>query len=99
ADFQVVVNWGRKKLRLQACEFSEYGVLLAGSDQTMVGEDLSLQLTLESSKAAVNLEGVAIYSNDRGVGGRFKNVSPENQILLKQYVQERGIGRTSSRRA
>lgn len=93
-NFPVVVNWGRKQFKWLAREFSEYGILLAGSNKEMVGEDLKLELALDPSEPPLEVEGVVAYATDTGVGVRFKNVSPENQYSLKHYVQKHGIGIT-----
>ena len=91
-NFPVVVNWGRKQYRWLAREFSEYGILLAGSNKEMVGQDLKLELNLDPNDPTLNLEGVVAYATDTGVGVRFKNISPDNQFSLKHYVQKHGIG-------
>lgn len=93
-EFPVVVSWGRKQFRWPARECSEYGILLAGSNKELVGEELKLQLNLEPNQPPLSLVGVAVYSAETGVGIRFKNVSPEDQFSLKYYVQSRGIGIT-----
>jgi len=90
--FPVVVNWGRKQFKWLAREFSEYGILLAGSNKEMVGQDLKLELTMDPNDSPLNLDGVVAYATDTGVGIRFKNVSPENQFSLKHYVQKHGLG-------
>ncbi|HEY7680225.1 MAG TPA: hypothetical protein VIC04_06855, partial [Terriglobia bacterium] len=48
-NFPVVVNWSRKQYRWLAREFSEYGILLNGSNKEMVGQDLKLELALDPS--------------------------------------------------
>ena len=93
-NFPVAVSWGRKQFRWLAREFSEYGILLAGSSKELVGEDLKLELTLEPNDPPLNVDGVVAYATDTGVGVRFKNLSPENQYSLKHYVQKHGIGIT-----
>jgi len=93
-NFPVAVNWGRKQFKWLAREFSEYGILLAGSSKEMVGEDLKLELSLDPDDPPLMVEGVVAYATDTGVGIRFKNLSPENQFSLKHYVQKRGIGIT-----
>ena len=91
-SFPVVVNWGRKQYKWLAREFSEYGILLAGSNKEMVGEDLKLELSLDPNDPPLAVDGVVAYATDTGVGIRFKNISPENQFSLKHYVQKHGIG-------
>ena len=93
-NFPVVVNWGRKQYRWLAREFSEYGILLAGSSKEMVGEDLKLELALDPNDTPLTVDGVVAYATDTGVGIRFKNLSPENKFSLKHYVQKHGIGIT-----
>ena len=93
-SFPVMVSWGRKQFRWLAREFSEYGILLAGSNKEMVGEDLKLELALDPNDPPLNVDGIVAYATDTGVGIRFKNVSPENQFSLKHYVQKHGIGIT-----
>ena len=93
-SFPVLVNWGRKQFKWLSREFSEYGILLAGSDKEMVGQDLKLEMSLEPNDPPIAIDGVVAYATDTGVGIRFKNVSPENQFSLKHYVQKHGIGIT-----
>ena len=93
-SFPVVVNWGRKQFKWLAREFSEYGILLAGSNKEMVGEELKLELALDPADPPLEVEGVVAYATDTGVGIRFKNISPDNQFSLKHYVQKHGIGIT-----
>ena len=91
-DFPVVVNWGRKQFRWLAREFSEYGILLAGSNKEMVGQELKLELKLDPQHPPILVQGVVAYATDTGVGVRFKNISREDQFSLKHYVQSKGIG-------
>jgi hypothetical protein len=93
-SFPVAVSWGRKQFKWLAREFSEYGILLAGSNKEMVGEDLKLEMALDVNDPPLILDGVVAYATDTGVGIRFKNISPENQFSLKHYVQKHGIGIT-----
>jgi len=93
-NFPVAISWGRKQFKWLAREFSEYGILLAGSSKEMVGEDLKLELLLDSDDPPLSVEGVVAYATDTGVGIRFKNLSPEDQFSLKHYAQKRGIGIT-----
>ena len=93
-NFPVVVNWGRKQFRWLAREFSEYGILLNGSNKELVGEELKLELNLDPNHPPVSVDGIVAYSTATGVGVRFKNISPENQYSLKHYVQAKGIGIT-----
>ena len=96
-DFPVTITWGRKQYRWQARELSEYGILVASPkvaspSQELVGEDVQLALSLNLKDPPFSLLGVAVYSTDAGVGIRFKNVSPENQVTLRAYAQVHGIG-------
>ena len=93
-SFPVVVNWGRKQFRWLAREFSEYGILLNGSNKEMVGEELKLQLGLDPESEPLELNAVVAYSTETGIGVRFKNVTPEAQNSLKYYVKQHGIGIT-----
>ena len=91
-DFQVTVNWGRRQYKWRAIEFSEYGILLVSPQKELVGQEIRLQLTLEQQDTPLALQGMIVYSNDAGLGVRFKNVSPEQQAILTHYAQEHGIG-------
>ena len=93
-SFPVVVNWGRKQFRWLAREFSEYGILLNGSNKEMVGEELKLALAFEPERDPLEVQGIVAYSTETGVGVRFKNVSPEAQHSLKHYVKQHGSGIT-----
>ena len=92
--FPVVVNWGRKQFKWLAREFSEYGILLNGSNKEMVGSDLRLELAMDPNDTPITVDGVVAYTTETGVGVRFKNLSPENAFSLKHYVQKHGIGIT-----
>ena len=82
-NFPVLVNWGRKQYRWLAREFSEYGILLAGSKKELVGEELKLRMELDPDDQPVDVEGVVAYTTATGgVGIRFKNLSPEKQFSL-----------------
>src|SRR3990172_4389021 len=91
-DFPVTVHWGRKQYKWRAVEFSEYGILLVAPQKELVGQEISIQLTLEPPDAPLALQGMVVYSIASGLGVRFKNVSPQQQAILTHYVQERGIG-------
>jgi len=91
-NFPVLVNWGRKQYRWLAREFSEYGILLAGSNKDLMGQELKLELSLDANDPPINVEGVVAYVTDTGIGIRFKNLSPESQFSLKYYAQKHGIG-------
>jgi hypothetical protein len=92
-DFPVVVNWGKKKFRWLAREFSEYGILLSSSEKDMVGKELKLELSLEPDTQPINVEGVVAYETKTGgLGIRFRNIAPEDQFSLKRYVRSKGIG-------
>jgi hypothetical protein len=92
-DFPVVVNWGKKKFKWLAREFSEYGILLSTSEKEMVGKELKLELAIDPDGQPVSVEGVVAYETKTGgLGVRFKNVSPEDQFSLRHYVRSRGIG-------
>lgn len=90
--FPVVVNWGRKQFRWLAREFSEYGILLNGSNKDMVGQNLKLEIGFEPDSKPLEVTGIVAYSTDTGVGVRFKNVPQDVQRSLKQYVKKHGIG-------
>ncbi len=92
--FPVVVNWGRKQFRWLFREFSEYGILLNGSNKDMVGEEIQLKIGMDPKEKPIQVTGIVAYSTDTGVGVRFKNIAPEARLSLKQYVQARGIGIT-----
>ncbi|HWP85714.1 MAG TPA: PilZ domain-containing protein [Terriglobia bacterium] len=93
-SFPVLVRWGQKQFKWLAREFSEYGILLAASNKDIVGEELKLELPLDSQTTPITVEGVVAYTTETGVGIRFKNVSPDDQFALKHYVATRGIGIT-----
>ncbi|MBI4442723.1 MAG: PilZ domain-containing protein [Acidobacteria bacterium] len=91
-DFPVTVNWGRRQYKWQAVEFSEYGILLVAPHKELVGQEISIQLTLEPPDTPLALQGMVVYSIAAGLGVRFKNVSMQQQAILTHYVQQRGIG-------
>lgn len=86
-DFPVTLTLGRKQYRLQAREFSEFGILLASTYKELVGEDVTVELTLNPTSPSLSLEGVIAYATDTNVAIRFKNISPEHRAILKSYIQ------------
>ena len=91
-EFPVAVTCDRKQFRWQARELSEYGILVESPHKELVGEDVQLALALNPNEPPLSLMGVVAYTTGSGIAIRFKNVSPENQVTLRAYVQASGIG-------
>jgi hypothetical protein len=88
-NFPVKVTLGRKQYRCQATEFSEFGILLASKNNELAG-DVEVELALNPPSTALSLMGVVAYTTDSGVAVRFKNISPEQQAVLRNYLEAQG---------
>lgn len=95
-NFPAKLVWGRKQYRCKACEFSEFGILLACNNKDLVGKDVEVDLNLDFGHSSVALKGVVAYATDSGVGVRFKNISPEQHAVLKDYIQARGTNASNN---
>jgi hypothetical protein len=51
-----------------------------------------MELILEPPNPPLRLSGVVAYATPDGLGIRFADVSPEQRLLLRDYVNVRGIG-------
>jgi len=91
-DFSVQVTWGRRQYRWQAQEFSEYGILLNAPNKELIGQEIQLGFSLNAQDPALSVTGLVVYATVAGLGIRFKNLSSENQAVLRTYVQAHGIG-------
>lgn len=91
ANFPVTLTWGKSRIRSQARQFSEFGILLASTRKDLVGENVRLDLALEPPNPHVSLPGLVVYATDDGIGIRFEAILPEQHVTLKKYVQARGI--------
>ena len=91
-DFPVTLTVGRKQYRGQACEFSEYGILLTSPNKELVGDEVQVALSLNPNEAPLSVTGMVVYATDSGIGIRFKNVPTEDQLTLRAYAHTRGIG-------
>jgi PilZ domain-containing protein len=86
-QFPVTVSWGKKQYRWHAREFSEFGILLASTHKELVGEDVEVNLALESFDSAISLAGIVAYATDAGVAVRFKDISAEHRMVLRNYIE------------
>ena len=91
-ELPVTVTWGRKQHKLQAKEFSEYGILLACPQKELVGQEVQLGLSLNANESPLAVGGTVVYGTDTSIGIRFKNVPQEEQRILRAYAQAHGIG-------
>jgi len=91
-DLPVTLTWKRKNFPCQARQLSEFGILVASEHKELVGEDIQLRLELDSPSRSLSLSGIVVYAVDQGIGVRFEHISPEQQPVLKDYVEARGIG-------
>ena len=91
-DSPDILTWGRKQFRCQARQLSEFGIFVGSTHHELVGENVQVNVTLESSTPPLSLLGIVIYATDSGLGIRFEDVTPEHHASLKSYVQARGIG-------
>ena len=91
-DLPVTVTWKKKNFPCHARQLSEFGILLASDHKELVGEDIRLKLDLDAPNRSLSLAGIVVYAIEKGIGVRFEAVSPEDQPVLKSYVQARGIG-------
>jgi len=91
-NFQAVLIWKGKKYHCDARNLSEAGILLATSHKELVGQDIRLQLLLQSPSPSLLLNGTVIYIVPSGIGVRFKEVAPEQRPVLQTYMQDHGVG-------
>jgi hypothetical protein len=91
-DFPVTLTWRRKEHRLQAREFSEYGILVASDQKDLIGEEVQVGLALNAGESPISLDGTVVYGTDAAIGIRFKNVPSEDQQTLRAYAMAHGIG-------
>jgi hypothetical protein len=90
-NFPAVLIWNGKKFHCEARNLSERGILLATSHKELVGENIQLQLVLQSPSPSLLLAGTVIYVLPSGIGVRFKEVTPEQLPVLQTYLQAHGI--------
>ena len=91
-DFPVTATINGKKSKFQACQLSEFGVLISPARRELIGEDADLELHLEDTGAPMTVSGVIFYGVAEGIGVRFEDISEDRRAVLKSYVQLRGIG-------
>jgi hypothetical protein len=91
-DFPVTLTWRRKEHRLQAREFSEYGILVAAAHKEMIGQDVQVGLALNAGESPLTVDGTVVYGTDTSIGIRFKNVPSSDQQTLRAYALAHGIG-------
>jgi hypothetical protein len=91
-DFPVTLALGKKQYRFQACEFSEYGILVAAIHKELIGHEVKIGLLLNQGESAVLVDATVVYGTDTALGVRFKNVPAEDQQTLRAYAQAHGIG-------
>ena len=54
-EFPVTLTWRRKEHRLQAREFSEYGILVSAAHKELIGQDVQVGLSLNPGESPVSL--------------------------------------------
>ncbi len=91
-NFQAVVIWKGKKFHCDARQLSEAGILLATPHKELVGENIQLELILQAPSPALLLTGTVIRVIPSGIAARFKEISPEQRLVLQTYLQAHGIG-------
>ncbi len=91
-DFPVTIVSGKQQHRLQAREFSEYGILVSASHKELIGQEVQVGLTLNPGESAISVDGTVVYGTDTSIGVRFKNVPAEDQQTLRAYALAHGIG-------
>ena len=91
-DFPVTIVSGKQQHRLQAREFSEYGILVSASHKELIGQEVQVGLTLNPGESAISVNGTVVYGTDTSIGVRFKNVPSEDQQTLRAYALAHGIG-------
>lgn len=91
-DFPITLKWRRKEHRLQAREFSEYGILVSAAHKEMIGQEVQIGLTLNPEESPLNVDGTVVYGTDTSIAIRFKNVPSDDQRTLRSYALAHGIG-------
>jgi hypothetical protein len=84
--FPVTIAWGKKKFSCHAEEFSEFGILVAPKHKELVGQEVELNLALDTPKETFAIKGIVAYATDAGLGVRFKDVTEEQQASLKDFL-------------
>ena len=88
-ELPVTLTWERKSFPCQARQLSEFGILVACEHKELVGKDIQIKLKLDSPHRSLSLSGIVAYAIDNGIGVRFKDLSAEQQPVLKDYVEAR----------
>jgi hypothetical protein len=88
-ELAVTLTWERKSFPCQARQLSEFGILLACEHKELVGKDIQVRLKLDSPSRSLSLSGIVAYAIDNEIGVRFKDLSAEQQPVLKDYVEAR----------
>jgi hypothetical protein len=88
-ELPVTLTWERKSFPCQARQLSEFGILVACEHKELVGKDIQVRLKLDSPSRSLSLSGIVAYAIDNEIGVRFKDLSAEQQPVLKDYVEAR----------
>jgi PilZ domain len=62
---------------------------VACEHKELVGKDIQVRLKLDSPSRSLSLSGIVAYAIDNEIGVRFKDLSAEQQPVLKDYVEAR----------
>jgi hypothetical protein len=58
----------------------------------MVSEDIQVKFDLDSPGGSLSLSGIVAYAIHNAIGIRFKDLSADQQTVLREYVQTRAAG-------
>ena len=86
-DFPAVVIWKGIKFHCAASQLSEAGVLLAIPPEELLEEDIQLELILQAPSPTLLLTGTVIYVIPSEIAVRFKEIFPEQRLVLQTYIQ------------
>lgn len=88
-ELPVSLTWERKSFPCHARQLSEFGILVTCDHEELVGKDIQVKLKLDSPSRLLSLSGIVAYAIDNGIGVCFKDLSAEQQPVLKDYVDAR----------
>lgn len=95
---EVVCTWGEKRATLRTMNISESGMLLQGTIDAEVGEDVSLDFKIGEIRAALSLEARLVRKEgSERVGVGFKHLAVEDRNAIHVYVLGRLKQLTPSR--
>jgi CheY-like chemotaxis protein len=86
----VVCRWGDRQFPLRSMNISESGMLLQGSVEIEVGQEVALEFKILEVSASLNVRARIVRKNeDERVGAEFICLAPEDINAIQLYVMGR----------